>query len=419
MIKRLMTLFLSLTLLGGCAVSTEAAFLKEVPLNSTTKKIVVPGEISKAMFQLTTEITPDYFKASTKANQIFSPLSLWYALGVLREGATGASLEELDRMMKLSSDFNSSTIIPELSKTLNFMEASDHLKDGTKSGIRLTNGIFFDKKYRKNIKDTFLEKAATVWGTETAQVDFTKKGETQKIIKDWVSLKTDQFIPDYVANFMDDGTAIMNIYNVLYLKDQWQSPFIKLSDQIFHSPTGDVTAPFMGKTSQTQSYYETASYQAAAFDGEKGIRVWFLLPKEGTPLDLLPGLEKLLSDAALADKIPVRLNFKAPLLDIDGDNQSIKAILMEKGYTNIFNHAEFNNMLTGVDAVVNDIKQKTKLQMDENGFKAAAVTEIEMGTTSMPADPPIEFTVDRPYLILIEYQGLPLFISQITDPTEK
>ena len=57
--------------------------------------------------------------------------------------------------------------------------------------------------------------------------------------------------------------------------------------------------------------------------------------------------------------------------------------------------------------------------MDENGFKAAAVTEIQMGTTSAPSDPPIEFTVDRPYLLLIEYQGLPLFVAQITDPSEK
>ncbi len=415
MSKKLSALLLSLVLLGGCAVSTEAAFLKEVPLNSTTTEIVVPGEIKSALFEMTTEITPDYFNASKKANQIFSPLSLWYALGVLREGASGASLAEFNQMMNVSSGFNSVVTLPELSKTLNFMETSKLVKDETKNGIRLTNGIFFDQKYRSNIKETFLDQAATIWATETAQVDFTKKAETQKLIKDWGSRKTDEFIPDYEASFLDDGSAILNIYNVLYLKDQWIMPFAKLPDQVFLAPTGEVNASFMGLTGFPQAYAETSRYQAAAYNGEKGIRVWFILPKVSVDaLELIPDLKEILtSDQS------VFLNFQAPLLDVDGDDLSLKSILMDQGYTNIFTDGEFDNMLTGVQAVVGDIKQKTKLQMDEKGFKAAAVTEIMVAETSAPVDPPIDFIVDRPYLIVIEYQGLPLFISHISDPTEQ
>lgn len=416
MFKKLFAVILSLGLLSGCTSAAQGAFLKQVPLNASAGSVVVPDELKKAMFDMTSELTPDYFKASQKSNQIFSPLSLWYALGVLREGASGASREEISRMMKLSGDFKSDQIIPELSKTLNFMEASKLVKDSAKSGIRLTNGIFFDKKYRPNLKDTYLDRAASVWGTETASVDFTKKAETQKVIRDWVSEKTDQFIPDYEASFADDGTAILNIYNVLYLKDQWAAPFNKLPDQIFHGAAGDVTVPFLGSRETAAAYSEATDYQAAAYNGEKGIRVWFLLPKgETQPLDLIPKLKDILGKNAES----AYLNFKAPLLDADGDNLSIKSILMDHGYTKIFTQGEFDNMLSGVSAVVDDIKQKTKLQMDEKGFKAAAVTEISMRETSAPADPPIEFTADRPYLLVIEYQGLPLFVSRITDPSEK
>ena len=415
MVKKLPALFLSLVLLAGCAVSTEAAFLKEVPLNNTTTEITVPAEIKAALFEMTSEITSDYFKASKKANQIFSPLSLWYALGVLREGATGASLAELNQMMKVSSNFNSAVTLPELSKTLNFMEPSNLVKTETKNGIRLTNGIFFDQKYRSNIKEKFLDQAATVWGTETAQVDFIKKAETQKLIKDWVSRKTDEFIPDYEASFLDDGSAILNIYNVLYLKDQWIMPFALLPDQVFNAPTGAVDAPFIGITGFPRAYAQTSRYQAAAYNGEKGIRVWFILPNVGVDaMEIIPDLKDILSQEESA-----YLNFKAPVLDVDGDNLSLKSILMDLGYTQIFTNGEFNNMLTGVQAVVDDIKQKTKLQMDEKGFKAAAVTEITVTETSAPADEPIDFIVDRPYLLVIEYQGLPLFISHISDPTAK
>lgn len=415
MLKKTVSLLLSALLLSGCtAASVPAGFLKQVPLKASAKKVEVPSDIRDSLYELTSEITPDYFKESKKANQIFSPLSLWYALGVLREGAAGETRAELDRMMKLSGDFSSEKVIPDLSASLNFMQESNIAKDKSKSGIRLTNGIFFDQRYAKTIKESYWEKAASVWGTETARVDFTKEAETKKLIRDWVSDKTDDFIPDYEATFETDGTAILNIYNVLYLKDQWLETFHRLEDEVFKAPGGDVKVPFFGKLAEGAHYNDHASAQAVAFDGEMGIRVWFLLPRDSRqPAELIPELKDILSGGA-----PSLVQFKAPVLDIDGENLSLKELLQKKGYTALFDAADLSGMLDGrMEAAVSEIKQKTKLQMDEKGFKAAAVTEIGVGRTSMPGGEIVEFSADRPYLLVIEYQGLPLFISQISDPT--
>lgn len=411
---RIPALCLTLVLISGCALQTEAAFLKEVPLNNSTETIPVSDEIRSAVFEMSDELTKDYFNTSPAANQIFSPLSLWYALGVLREGAAGTTLAELDRMMKLKDSFNSSGIIPELSKTLNFVEASKLAKDAGQNTIRLSNGIFFEKKYRKNINNSYLDKAARIWGTESAAVDFTNKLETGQLIRDWVSRKTADFIPDYEATFSSDGSAILNIYNVLYLKDQWIKPFAKLDDQVFKTLTGPVTIPFMGSREVADRYTETPTYQAAAFKGETGIRVWFILPTaDGDPLDLIAGLEAILS--AGEERF---LDFKAPVLDIDGGNLSLKKLLLDKGYPLIFNAGDFSEMLSGMTATVSDIKQQTKLLLDRNGFEAAAVTEINLTKAGSPGDA-IPFTLDRPYLLVIEYQDLPLFIARITDPSKK
>ncbi len=419
MLKNLIPWILGLALLTACNPApspTASVFLKQVPVNSTTQKIDVPQDIKTSIFELATEITPDYFQVSEKDNQIFSPLSLWYALGVLREGATGETLAELNEMMKLPAAFDSSQVIPDLSATLNFMEASQLAKDKSRHGIQLTNGIFFDEKFRDNILESYWQKAAEVWGTETARVDFTREEATKEVIRQWVSDKTEAFIDDYEATFATDGSAILNIYNVLYLKDLWMDPFIKLEDQVFYAPEADVTVPYFGLLAPKNGFYhDHEKARAAAFSGEKGIRVWFLLPKEeARPVDLIPDLQSILSGGEDA-----YVDFKAPILDIDGENLSLKDLLQAKGYTHLFNDAQLDQMLTGVDAAVSEIKQKTKLQMDEKGFKAAAVTEIGIQETSAPADPPIDFTVDQPYLLVIEYQGLPLFISQITDPSEK
>lgn len=412
--KRISAVMASLLLLAGCALTVEGAFLKEVPLNTSAKKIEVPLDLRTSMFSLSDELTQDYFALSQKANQIFSPLSLWYALGVLREGASGATLEELDRMMKLPPGFNSAQVLPELSKTLNFMEASKLAKDGTKSGIRLTNGIFFERKYRQNIKASYMDKAASIWGTESAAVDFMKKAETMEIIRKWVSDKTDAFIPNYEATFPEDGSAILNIYNVLYLKDQWVNPFGEIKDQKFRTGKGAIETAFMGGKSMADAYSSGTDYQAAAFSGEKGIRVWFILPSEGTdPAVLIPKIDEI-----LLSRNSQYLDFKAPLLDIDGENLSLKNLLLNKGYSLIFSSADFSEMLTGMSAAVGEIKQKTKLTMDRLGFEAAAVTEIGLTKSGIPGTP-VEFTVDRPYLLVIEYQDLPLFIARITDPSAK
>lgn len=412
-------LILGLSLLAGCAPVTPASvFLKQVPVNSARTAVVVPSEIRSSLYELAEEITPAYFAASEKKNQIFCPLSLWTALGVLREGAAGETLAELNRLMKLPAGFDSSKVIPDLSRSLNFMTASKLLRDkpdDSKYGIRLTNGIFFDSRYAANIKSQYFETTASVWSAETAQVDFTKEKETKEIIRQWVSDKTDRFMEDYEATFETDGSAILNIYNVLYLTDLWLVPFQKLQNQTFHAPSGDVQVPFVGRLADGTDYVDHAKAQAVAFPGEQGIRVWFLLPRgEAEPLDLIPELASILSEGS-----PALVDFKAPALDINGENLSLKKLLIDKGYTNMFLSADLSNMLSGVTASVTEIKQKTKLQLDEKGFKAAAVTEIGVGKTSLPGDNKIEFTLDRPYLLVIEYQGLPLFISRIQDPSEK
>ncbi|WFF72895.1 hypothetical protein [Proteiniclasticum sp. QWL-01] len=49
--------------------------------------------------------------------------------GVLREGAAGETLAELNRLMKLPAGFDSSKVIPDLTRSLCFMTASKLLRD--------------------------------------------------------------------------------------------------------------------------------------------------------------------------------------------------------------------------------------------------------------------------------------------------
>ena len=414
--KLLPLLLLSLTLpiMSSCqAVSVKSdVYLNEVLMMDERPHVEVPEDLITSVYQLSDEITPDYFEASTEANQIFSPLSLWYALGVLREGATGETLSELDQMMKLPQNFSSREVIPQLSMILNFMEQSGRTT-GIKNGIRLTNGIFLDSQYRDNILDSWLDMATDVWGTEVAAVDFTDGSAVKNIIQQWVARKTNDFIPDYEPNFTTDGNTILNIYNVLYLKDQWQEPFQEIETKMFQTLDGFVHVPYFAGVHETEHWIDRENVQGAAFTGETGIKIWFLLPREDLdPVELLPKLREL-----LANNEPALVNFQGPKLNLDGENLSLGELLTAKGYSRLFSNAELGRMFKDIKANVGDIRQKAKLEIDHKGFQAAAVTEVSITGAAAPPDAPVDLIIDRPYLLVIEYEGLPLFIARITDPS--
>jgi serpin B len=66
---------------------------------------------------------------------------------------------------------------------------------------------------------------------------------------------------------------------------------------------------------------------------------------------------------------------------------------------------------------VSYVRQKTFVEVNEEGTEAAAVTDIGIRATSVPP-PPVEMIVDRPFFCAIvdDATGLILFMGAIIDP---
>jgi serine protease inhibitor len=64
---------------------------------------------------------------------------------------------------------------------------------------------------------------------------------------------------------------------------------------------------------------------------------------------------------------------------------------------------------------IQEVKQKTFIEVNEEGTEAAAVTSVGMGVTSAPPS----FRADRPFLVVIRerFSGTILFIGTIGSPT--
>jgi serpin B len=74
------------------------------------------------------------------------------------------------------------------------------------------------------------------------------------------------------------------------------------------------------------------------------------------------------------------------------------------------------------ELAVNKVKQKSFVEVNEEGTEAAAVTTVEMTDSVMPVHPPkpFEMIVDRPFLFVIadDLTKSILFMGLIYDPPE-
>ena len=82
--------------------------------------------------------------------------------------------------------------------------------------------------------------------------------------------------------------------------------------------------------------------------------------------------------------------------------------------------ADFGGMSKpGEEALfISRVFHKAFVRVDEKGTEAAAATGAVVGATSAPVDPPVQFTVDRPFVFLIRHResGAVLFAGRVTDP---
>ena len=72
------------------------------------------------------------------------------------------------------------------------------------------------------------------------------------------------------------------------------------------------------------------------------------------------------------------------------------------------------------DTALGRVLQNARLEVDEEGTRAAAATAATAVLTSAPVDPPFELVADRPFTWAIDdASGTLLFVGVVDDPTEE
>ncbi len=350
--------------------------------------------------------------SADKANSMFSPLSLNMALGMLADGAEGSSKEALDKYLG-TDDYGA--FAESYMKTVKEKYNVNTGYEGMyKNAFELANSFWASRGFP--FKNGYKHSLTQKYGAEVRNLDFGNKKNTIKEINGWVNDKTHEMIPSIINDYSDDLAAVL--INTVYFESGWSNwwGYNEKNKDAFTLLDGSTKELALMHNSGDQ-YFENDRATAFGFGYNNGLEFIGILPKHTgdftiESLDIPSLLASETHDFDVSAQMP-RLTFDTSL--------PLSDALSAAGLSELFDPDTAD--LSGISdetLFISEVLQKTRLELDENGTRAAAVTEIALcGGMAMPVERERkEVFLDRPFAFLIydSAEDQIVFMGKVTEP---
>lgn len=341
-------------------------------------------------------------------NVFLSPAGLAFALSMAANGAQGETLRQMMAALQQKAG------APDLNQANQAL--LDHLsKLDAKIKLEIANSLWTAQDAK--IKPAFLDVSRQFYQAEVASVDFRNPATAQKI-NAWCSDHTHGKIPKMVEPPLDENRLI--ILDAIYFKGDWDEPFDKklTRDLPFTLGNGQtVTHPRMSRTEEFE-YYENDAFQAVQLPYAGGeVSMYVFLPKKS--------LDEFLQNLTIGnwERWTAQLRSRKgtvglPRFKLEND-YDLKHVLEAMGMTVAFTRQANFHGISDEPLYIGWVKQKTYVDVNEEGTEAAAVTGIGFqGAAVRREPPPFRMVVDRPFFLAIRdnQSGAFLFLGAIVDP---
>ena len=397
----------AVALLAGCEDVTAPGALTALPRDLSPAEIRVlesSNDFAMALLRETVLAEP------AAPNVFLSPLSASMALGMTMNGAGGETWTQMRDVLGFDGlqDEQINAAYRGLIDLLLGLDASVE--------VGLGNSIWTRVGYP--VLDRFYGTARTYFDADVAELDFLHP-EAPAVINAWVEDETHGRIEEMVETI--DPRTVMILLNAIYFKGDWRHRF---------DPRNTTTAAFSlagGGTASVPLMRRAGAFRTFAADGAHGVEMAYgrgaftavaVLPPHGrSARDLALGLDAgtwrewmTRLDAAEPEEVVVSF----PRFELEYE-QVLDETLQALGMTDAFGDAaDFSRLVAGGGVLIDEVRQKTFLRVDEEGTEAAAATSVTIRETSAS-----ELRFDRPFLFAIRERisGTILFIGTIGDPT--
>lgn len=373
--------------------------------DDTSKEATDEVTIDKIMaIENSVKLTDKIAAENRNKNIMLSPTSLNFALGMIAEGAKGETKEALKEYLGTDDFAAYAKQYIENIKKYN----SDEENYGYKSKLKIADAVWADDGLK--LQDTFKKSVSSNFSAKVENLDFSNTDKTCKRINKWCDKNTEGLIPKIITPDTISKDTELCLTNSLYFESGWSGDPWTLSNK--KEKFGDKEkTKYM--TCAGDRYYENDKATAFGRNYANGLSFIGILPNEEGDFTL-EGLdiESLLKSEPEYDEV----DCKMPKLNFE-TSATLNDMLSDLGLENIFsNDADFSG-IADKNTKVSAVLQKTKLELDENGTKAAAVTAAVMECMSAMAPDPVVKSVEltRPFAFLIfdEMNNEILFMGKV------
>ena len=344
-------------------------------------------------------------------NLLWSPINAYIGLSMITELTDGASRQQI-------LDLFGARDMDALRQQVGAIWESAYNDNGHEIST-LANSLWLENglNYRQDTMDNI----AYYYYASVYQGDLGSQ-KINSAIGAWINNNTGGFLKNAAKNINLSPETILALYSTIYFQAKWTDEFSESrnSQDTFHAPSGDKTVTFMNKKLAQMHYYYGDQFSAVALSLKNGSRMWFILPDEGcTTADVLADGQymQMVLQQNWENAKWMKVNLSVPKFDVNS-TMDLKEGLRKMGVTDVFNEgaANFSGITGDVPIFLTAANQSVRVQIDEEGVKAAAYIEFPGATSPEPPKEIIDFILDRPFLFAITTDSIPLFLGTVNNP---
>lgn len=334
-------------------------------------------------------------KTAKMQSTVISPVSVSYLMAMLANGANGQTKADIMKALQLEE------------KDLDEMNALYKMMiqrcGNTGKGTTLNIANYFAMNKEVNLEGAYANKMKNIYNAGIESLDFTSPKATAHI-NNWCKKNTNGMIQSIIDKV--DANASAYIMNAIFFNGTWADKFSKsqTKNENFRGYTRDITMVPMMHKSDKLLYWKNDMYAAVRIPyGNGSYTMTVMLPNEGISIDeMLKTMENADLTAWRQDAEQCIVDLKLPRFTTEAD-VTLNNVISELGAANIFNsNADFTN-IAKTNMFVSEMFQKAKIEVSEEGTKAAAVTATIMTMSALPTEEPkhVTFHANRPFVYMI------------------
>ncbi|XP_026735645.1 serine protease inhibitor 77Ba-like [Trichoplusia ni] len=385
-----------------CVALCYGQTLLQEPLENNTG---LHNELSERIGNFSIEVLFHTSKTlGNDQNFIMSPITVWSAMAVIAEGASGNTRNEINNALRLSLRVRDNTRI-------GFRNITQWLQVNTNT-VKLAkiNAIFVDRD-RLPLPD-FQDTAKYFYQTEMITLDFKDSDKAASLLNSAVSNFTHGKIPNLVdPSYFQDTQMVLT--SALYFKGQWTVPFNSTytTKMPFFNSNGDKIGEVnMMSNRNNYPFANIGQLQARVIElpygNENRLSMLIMLPNRGVSLEDMFANFKNVNLDVLFEELRVakeqysedQVDCFIPRFKIESDLDLTNVLKNQFGIIDLFDPAQAKlPHMARTPMYVSRVIHKAEIEVTEDGTEAAGVTVAEFSNRIGV----VQFQANRPFTYII------------------